>query len=143
MLAVADTALDLLVLELVLHGLGVGVLALVLGVLAPVGRRPEDDVLADGGGVGGRAHGVLGGGAKLGPRLALGHAGVDDLAVGDVADAPCGLDLLAVVVVAVLDDGGAAVLVLDLLHRRQVDRRRCRVLEILIVRPVVPVRGRQ
>lgn len=60
MLAVADTALDLLVLELVLHALGVGVLALVLGLLLPVGRGAEDDVLAHRRGVGHGAQGVAG-----------------------------------------------------------------------------------
>lgn len=47
MFAVANTALDLLVLQLVLHRLRVGVLALVLGILAPVDAGSEDDVLAD------------------------------------------------------------------------------------------------
>lgn len=47
MFAVANTTLHLLVLQLVLHGLGVRVLALVLGVLAPVDAGSEDDVLAD------------------------------------------------------------------------------------------------
>ena len=136
MLAVANTALDLLVLQLVLHGLGVGVLALVLGFLAPVEGRLEDDVLADGGGVGGRAGTILGAEAELGPRLAIGDAGVDDLAVGDVADASCGLDLLAVVVQAVLDDGRAAILVGDFLGGREFGGG---LLELVIVGPVVPV----
>jgi len=118
MLAVADTALDLLVLELVLHGLGVGVLALVLRILAPVGRGLEDDILAHRGGVGGGAVAVLGARAELGPTLALSDTRVDDLTVGDEADPPCRLDLLVLVVVVVLDDGGAAVLVGDLLRGR-------------------------
>lgn len=139
MLAVADTALDLLVLQLVLHGLGVGVLALVLGVLAPVEGRLEDDVLADRGGVGGRTGAVLGAKAELGPRLAVGDAGVDDLAVGDVADASCSLDLLAVVVQAVLDDGRAAILVGDLLGGREFGGG---LLELVIVGPIVPVWSR-
>jgi hypothetical protein len=143
MLAVADTALDLLVLELVLHGLGVGVVGLVLGLLAPVDRGPEDDVLADGGRVGRRPGRVVGRVAEFGPRLALGHARVDDLAADHVAHAPRRLDLLPQVVVPVLDDGPRAVLVLDLLRRRQVRRRRRRLrrrrfLELLVVRPVVP-----
>lgn len=47
MFAVANTALDFLVLELVLHSLGVGVGALVLGVLAPVDAGAEDDVFTN------------------------------------------------------------------------------------------------
>ena len=139
MLAVANAALDLLVLELVLHGLGVGVLALVLGVLAPVEGRLEDDVLADGGGIGGRASAVLGAKAELGPRLAVRDTGVHHLAVRDVADASCSLDLLAIVVQPVLDDGRAAILVGDLLGGREFGGG---LLELVIVGPVVPVQSR-
>lgn len=134
MLAVADAALDLLVLELVLHGHGVGVGLLVLGVLAPVGRGAEDDVLADRGGVVGRAEGVLLRGAELGPALALGHARVDDLLVRDEADAAGRLDFLAVFVVAVLDHGGGAVFVGDLLDGGEF---RDRLVKVLVVGPVV------
>lgn len=119
MLLGADTALDLLVLELVLHALGVGVLALVLGLLLPVGRGPEDDVLAHGRGVGRGARRVAARQAELGPLLALGDAGVDHLAVGDEADAAGGLDRLAVLVQAVRDDGLCAVAVLDGLVARE------------------------
>lgn len=136
MLAVADTALDLLVLELVLHRLGVGVLALVLGVLAPVDAGAEDDVLADRRRVGGRAHGVLLALTKLAPRLAVGNAGVDGLGVRDIADAARRLHFLALVIVAECDDGLGAVLVGDGLGGRQVGR--C-LLDIIIVGPVVPI----
>jgi hypothetical protein len=135
MLSVTDTTLDLLVLQLVLHGLGVGVVGLVLGVLAPVGAGAEDDVLADGGGIGSRALAILGAGAELGPVLAFGHAGADCLAVGDEANSSGGLDLLAVLVVAVLDHRRAAILVVDLLRRRKLGL--CGLLEIIVVRPVV------
>lgn len=141
MLAVADTALDLLVAELVLHRLRVGVVGLVLGLLAPVDGRPEDDVLADGGRVGRRSGRVLGRVAELGPRLALRHPRVDDLAADHVAHPPGGLDLLPLIVEPVLDYGPCSVLVLNLLRRRQLGRdrrRRGRLLEILVVRPVVP-----
>lgn len=141
MLAVADTALDLLILKLVLHGLGVGVVGLVLGLLAPVDRGAEDDVLADRRGVGRGALGVAGRVAELGPRLALRHPRVDDLAAHHVPHAPRRLDLLPQVVDPVLDDGPCPVLVLDLLRRGQVRRRGCRrrrLLEVLVVRPVVP-----
>lgn len=136
MLAVADTALDFFVLELVLHSLSVGVLALVFGLLLPVDRGAEDDVLADGGGIGGWARGVLSRGAELRPCLALRHQRAHHLAMGDVPDAPRRFDLLAVLIVAVLNDGRAAVFVLDLLGRRQVVGR---LLNVLVIRPVVPV----
>ncbi len=135
MLAVADTALDLLVLELVLHALRVRVLALVLGLLAPVRAGLEDDVLADGRGVGRRSRGVGGAQAEFRPRLALGDAGVDDLAVRDEADPPRRLDLLAILVEAVLDDGCCSVLVLNLLDGGELDGR---LVEVLVVGPVVP-----
>lgn len=113
MLSVADSALDLLVLELVLHSVGVGVLALVLLVLAPVGRGAEDDVLADRGCVRCRARAVLGRQAKLLPLLALGHARVHHLAVRRQPHPARRLDLLALVVEAPADDGLGAVLVDD------------------------------
>lgn len=134
-LAVADTALDLLVLELVLHRLRVGVLALVLGVLAPVDAGAEDDVLAHRRRVGRRADRVLCTLAKLAPRLAVGHAGVDRLRVRDIADPARRLHLLALVIVAECDDGLGAVLVGDGLGGREVGR--C-LLDIIVVGPVVP-----
>lgn len=67
MFAVANTALDLLVLELVLHGLGVGVGTLVLGILAPVDAGAEDDVFTNRCRISSRAVTVLCTGAKLGP----------------------------------------------------------------------------
>lgn len=134
MLAVADTALDLLVLQLVLHRLGVGVLALVLGILAPVDTGTEDDVFADRRRVGGWAGPVLCTLTELDPRLAVGDAGVDRLGVGDVADPPCRFYFLALVVVAEGDDGLGAVLVGDGLGRRQIGSG---LLDIIVVGPVV------
>jgi hypothetical protein len=49
MLAVTDTALDLLVLQLLLQVSGLGLL--LLRILAPVCAGSEYDVLADGGGI--------------------------------------------------------------------------------------------
>jgi hypothetical protein len=139
MLSVTDTTFDLLVLQLVLHGLGVGVVGLILGVFAPVRAGAENDVLADRSSVGRRTLTVLGAGAKLGPVLALSHAGTDCLAVGDEANPSGGLDLLAVLVVAVLNHRRAAILVVDLLGRRELGL--CGLVEIIVVRPVVPVSG--
>lgn len=59
MFAVANTALDGLVLQLLLHGVRVGVLALVLGILSPVGAEAEDDVFANRGRVELRAGAIL------------------------------------------------------------------------------------
>jgi len=56
--------------------------------------------------------------------------------VRDEADPPRRLDLLAIVVEPVLDDGRAAILVLDLLRGREVDDSG--LVEVLIVGPVVP-----
>lgn len=119
MLSVANSALDLLVLELVLHGLGIGILALVLGILAPVGRWLEDDVLANGCRIGCGTSTILGRSSKLGPALAIGDAGVDNLAMGDEANATGRLHLLVLVVDVILDDGRAAILVGDLLGGRE------------------------
>lgn len=118
MLPVADSALHLLVPQLILHGLGVGILALVPGILAPVRRGAENNVLADGGGIVRGTGSIFGGLAKLGPSFTLGDAGVNDLAVSNVPDAAGGFHFLAFVVVPVLDDRCGAVLVLNLLGRR-------------------------
>lgn len=134
MFSVTDTTLDGLVLELVLHGVGLGVLGLLLGVLLPVGREAEDDVLADRGGVALGADLVVGRQAELAPGLALGDARVDDLAVRHQADPPGGLDFLALLVVAVGDGRLGAVLVLDGLGRRQLGRGG--LVEIIVVRPI-------
>jgi hypothetical protein len=137
MLSVTDTTFDLLVLQLVLHGLGVGIVGLILGVLAPVHAGAENNVLADGGGIGCRTLAILGAGAELGPVLAFSHERADCLSVGDEANPSGSLDLLAILVVAVLNHRRAAVLVVDLLRRREL--RLCGLFEIVVVRPVVPV----
>jgi hypothetical protein len=111
----ADTALDLCVLELELLLL---VVALVLGASLPVGDGAEVDVLCDADGVG------LGAGslalflAELGPALALCDARVDDLLDDRLLDAARCLNLLAVLANVVRRDGLGSVLVLgDLLGR--------------------------
>lgn len=111
MLSIANTALDLLVLELVLHLLSVGVLALVLGVLAPVDAGSEDDILADRRRIRGRACAILCALAKLGPRLSVGDARIHGLGVSYVSDAARRLDLLPLVVISKCDDGLCAILV--------------------------------
>ena len=134
MLAVTDTTLDGLILKLLLHGVGIGVLGLVLGVALPVGGQAEDNVLAHTGCVHLGALGVLLGQAELGQDLALGDAGVDDLAVRHHADASCGLDLLAVLIVAVCDCCLGAVLVLNGLGRGQLGGGG--LIEIVVVGPI-------
>lgn len=135
MLAIADTALDLLVLELVLHGLGVRVGALLLGILAPGDAGSEDDVLADGGGIGGRSRGIFGAQAELGPRFPVGDAGVDCLGLGDIADPTSGLYFLALIVVSECDDGLGTIFIRDGLGRRKIRRD---LLDVVVVGPVVP-----
>lgn len=135
MLAIADTALDLLVLELVLHGLGVRVGALLLGILAPGDAGSEDDVLADGGGIGGRSRGIFGAQTELGPRFPVGDAGVDCLGLGDIADPTSGLYFLALIVVSECDDGLGTIFIRDGLGRRKVRRD---LLNVIVVGPVVP-----
>lgn len=138
MFAVANTALDLLVLELVLHGLSVGIVALVLGVLAPVDAGAEDNVLTDRRRVRGRAVSVLCAGAKLGPRLSVSDAGVDLFGVCGVADSAGRLHFLAVVVEAVCDDGLGSILVGDGLGGRELG---VGLLDIVVVGPVLAVVG--
>lgn len=113
----------------------VGIGALVLGVLAPADAGAEDHVLGDRGRVGGRAGAVVGAGTKLGPALAVRHAGVDLFRVRDVADAARRLHFLALVVDAVCDGGLGAILVGNGLGRGQLGAG---LLDIIIVGPVVP-----
>lgn len=136
MLAVTDTTLDLLVLQLVLHSLGVGIGALVLGILAPVEAGSEDDVLAHRGGIGGRARAILCAQAELAPGFSVGDTGVDCLGVGNVAHAAGGLYFLALVVDSVADDGLGAILVGDGLDGREFGAG---LLDIIVVGPVVPI----
>lgn len=136
MLSAANTALDLLVLELVLHGLCVGVVALVLGILAPVDAGSEDDVLANRRRVGSRAVAILTTGAKLGPGLAVGNARVDGLGVRDVADAARRLHLLPLVVEAECDDCLGSIFIGNSLRGRQLGAG---LLDIVVVGPIVPI----
>jgi hypothetical protein len=135
MLTVANTTLDLLVLELVLHGLGGSVGGLVLLGLSPVDAWSEDDVLTDRGGVGSRAWGILCAEAELGPGFSVGDAGVYGLLVGCKSDTASSLNLAAVVIVAECDDGLCSILVLDGLRLREIGGG---LLDIVVVGPVVP-----
>lgn len=138
MFAIANTALDLLVLELVLHGLGVGIVALVLGILAPVDAGAEDDVLTNRRRVRSRAVAILCAGAKLRPRLSVSDAGIDLFGVCRVADSAGRLHFLTAVVVAVCDDGLGSILVRDGLRGRELG---VGLLDIVVVGPVLAVVG--
>lgn len=135
MLTVANTTLDLLVLELVLHGLGGGVGGLLLLGLSPVDAWSEDDVLADGGGIGSRSWGILCTEAELGPGFSVGDAGVYGLGVGCESDAASGLNLATVVIVAECDDGLCSILVGNGLRLREIGGG---LLDVVVVGPVVP-----
>lgn len=111
MFAVTNTTLDLLVLELVLHSLGVGILALVLGILAPVHAGSENDVLSDGCRISGRAIAILGAGTELCPLLSFSDAGVHGLLVCDVSDSTGSLDFLVVLIVTEGNDSLCSILV--------------------------------
>jgi hypothetical protein len=135
MLAITDTAFDLLVLELVLHGLGVLVGALILGILAPGDAWSEDDVFTDGGGIGGRSRGIFGAQAELGPRFPVCDAGVHCLGLGDVADPTSRLYFLALIVVSIGDDSLSTIFVRDSLRRGEFGGD---LLVVVVVGPVVP-----
>jgi hypothetical protein len=138
MLSAANTALDLLVFQLVLHSLGAGISLALLLVLAPVDAGAEDDVLAHGGGIGGRSLCVLNARAEFAPCLAIGHTGVHGLLVCGVANTAGCLDLLSVFVVVKGDDGFRAVLVRDGLGGWEIGAG---LLVVIIVGPVLPLAG--
>jgi hypothetical protein len=112
MLAAANTTLDLLVLELVLHGALLGVLLGIGGLSLPVRAGTEDHVLTDGGGVEGGARRVALLEAELGPRPALGDLWVDVLSDDGGLDPASDLHFLVVIVETVGDDRLGAVFVL-------------------------------
>lgn len=102
MLSGTDTALDLLVLELVLNAALLAALLLgLLGLCLPVGAGTENDVLADGGGIERGTGGVALLVAELGPLAALSNLGVDILTNDSGLDAAGDLHLLVIVVEAV------------------------------------------
>lgn len=111
MLAAANTTLDLLVLELVLHTALLRVLLILDGLGPPVRAGAEDHVLANGGGVEGGARRVALLEAELGPRPALGHLWVDVFADYGGLDPAGDLYFLVVIVEAVGDDRLGAVFV--------------------------------
>lgn len=110
MVALANTTLDLCVLEL---GLLLRLVALVLVAGFPVRYRSEGDVLSDGDGVRLRARGLALLLSELCPLLSLSHTGVYNLLDDRLLDAPGGLVFLAVFADAVGDDCLCSVLVLD------------------------------
>jgi hypothetical protein len=131
MLPVADTTLDLLILQLVLDAADLGLL--LLRVLAPVHRRLEDDVFAHGGRVQRWSGLVLRGKTEFREVFSLGDARVDDFFVDGGADAAGRLDLLAVVVVAPGYDRFGAIFVGGDLLRGEI----LRLIEIFVVGPVL------
>lgn len=132
MLAAANTTLDLLVLELVLHGALLGVLLGIGGLSLPVRAGTEDHVLTDGGGVEGGARRVALLEAELGPRPALGDLWVDVLSDDGGLDPASDLHFLVVIVETVGDDRLGAVFVLGNLGCGQ----RCWIIVLIIIGPV-------
>lgn len=133
MLSTANTTLDLLVLELILHAALLGTLLLgLLSVSLPVDAGAEDDVFADGGGVEGGTGGVALLESELVPFAAFGDVRVDVFADDCGLNSAGDLHFLVVIVVAVGDDGLGAVLVRDHFLRRENGG----VIEIFIVGPV-------
>lgn len=133
MLSTANTTLDLLVLQLVLHAALLATLLLsLLSVGLPVNAGTEDDVLADGGGVERGTDGVALLETELVPFAAFGDLGVDVFADNSGLNSAGDLHFLVVIVVAVGNHGLGAVLVRDHFLRREHGG----VIEILVVSPV-------
>jgi hypothetical protein len=133
MLSTANTTLDLLVLQLILHAALLATLLLsLLSISLPVDAGAEDDVLADGGGVERGTGGVALLETELLPFAAFGDLGVDVFADNGGLNSAGDLDFLVVVIVAVGNDGLGAVLVGDHFLRREDGG----VIEIFVVGPV-------
>lgn len=132
-LATANTALDLLVLELVLDAalLAAGLLHL-LGLRLPVHAGTEHEVFADRCGVERGTRGVALLQTEFGPRAPLSHLGVDMFPDDSRLDAAGDLHFLVVVVEAVRNHRLRAVFVRNHLLRGESGR----VVELLVVGPV-------
>lgn len=113
MLALANTALDLLIAQLLLQTLLLGLAAALFGLLRlhalPVARGPENDVLAYGGCVGLRALALAFFEAEFRPCAALSDGGVYSFAVYNGLGLGCHAHFLAGVVPFMCDCGFGAV----------------------------------
>lgn len=133
MLSAANTTLDLLVLELVLDAaLLAASLLLLLGLSLPVDAGPENDVLADGGGIERGSGSVALLQTEFVPGASLSDPGVHMFADNAGFDAAGHLDLLVVVVEAVRDHGLGSIFVRRHLLRGESGG----VIELLVVGPV-------
>ena len=109
MVALADTALDLCVLQLCLL---LGVIALVLGARFPVRHGPEGNILSDRHRVRLRARRLALLLPELGPRFTLSHPRVHRCLDQRLLDAPCRLVPPPVIADAVAYDGLGSIFVL-------------------------------
>lgn len=133
MLATANTTLDLLVLQLILHAALLATILLRLGRLnLPVDAGPESNVLTHGGRIEGRSGRVALLQTELGPGPPLRDLRVDMFANNGCFDPAGHLHLLAFVVESVGDDRLSAIFVgRDLLRGESGG-----VVELLVVGPV-------
>ena len=133
MLSAANTTLDLLVLELILHAaLLAAVLLRLRGLCLPVDAGSENDVLTDGGSIERGSGSVALLETELGPGPPLRNLGVHMFPHDGGLDPAGDLHLLALVVEAVRHNGLGAIFVrCDLLRGE-----RGGVIELLVVGPV-------
>jgi hypothetical protein len=133
MLSITDTTFDLFILQLVLHAAHLWFL--LLRVFTPVRARSEDDILADGSGIGDWASFVLGRETKFGPGLTLCDAGIYNFFDDSSADSPGCFHLFALIVESPGDYCLRSILVgCDLLRREFVG---CYgIIEVLVIGPV-------
>lgn len=130
--AAANTALDLLVLELILDTSLLTDFLCLLGLRLPVHTWSEDDVLADGGGVERRTRSMALLETELRPCPPLCDLRVYVLLHNSGSDPTGDLDLLAFIVEAVGNDGLCAIFVGGDLLRGEAGG----VIELLVVGPV-------
>lgn len=109
MLSSTNSALDFLILKLVLHASDLDLL--LLRILAPVDARLENNVLANSCCVHSRACLVLRRQSEFAPSFAFRHTRVDDLLHNSCADPARCLDLLALVIDTVCRDSLRPILV--------------------------------
>ena len=131
-LAAANTALDLLVFELVLHTTLLSTLLFLLSLRLPVHAGSENDILANRGRVERRTSRVALFESEFAPAPPLGDLWVDMFSHDVGFDTAGHLHFLAVIVETVGDDGLRAIFVRSHLLRGE----RGGVIELLVVGPV-------
>ena len=136
MLSVTDTALNLLILQLVLHASSLGLL--LLSILAPVCAWTENDILSNRGSISCRAGPILRREAKFSPLLALSNSWIYDLTDSGESYPAGSLDLFAIIIQRIGNYCLGAIFVCSGSIGREAGRNSDGIIKVFIIGPVWP-----